>query len=318
MPYTNITKFFLLVILGVLMMCTANCTHSLVSGGEPPDYQDKTSPYSEPQTAGRVESSEINESSGLVASQCQPDTLWTHNDSEEGPYLFALDGKGKGLGTWKVAETENVDWEDMGLYKDPEGNCFLYIGDIGNQRKNPRTEHTIYRVAEPKVPTSGSGTTKKTAGLTAPAEAITFAYPDETHDSETLMVHPVSGEIYVITKSRFGAAGVYKLKPPFVEKTVRPERVSDISVPAIPNGFLTGGSIAPDGKRLVICDYFAAYEFSLPPDAKSFDEIWKQKPSVINLGPRDQGEAVAYSADGNSLFATSEGKQRQLIRVTRR
>lgn len=319
MLYTNITKFFLLVIFcGLAAVLTAGCGHNPVSGGEPPPYDQDGSRYSDPRTAGRIESSEINESSGIAASKCQPNVLWTHNDSGDGPYLFAIDKTGKNLGTWKVENAENVDWEDIESYKETGGKCFVFVGDTGNSKKNPRTEHKIYRVPEPMVPASSSRSTRKEPANTAPAEVLTFAYPDEPHDAETLMVDPANADIYVVTKSRNAAAGVYKLKPSFNAGLIRAEKITGITVPAIPNGFLTGGDIAPDGKRLVICDYFAAYEFVLPADAKSFDEIWKQKPAVIKLGDREQGEAICYSDDGNSLFATSEGKNKPLIRVDRR
>ncbi len=73
-----------------------------------------------------------------------------------------------------------------------------------------------------------------------------------------------------------------------------------------------------DGKRVVICDYFAGYELILPDGSGSFDEIWKQKPSAVELGDRKQGEAVGYSADGLSIVATSEGKHSPLIEAKRR
>jgi hypothetical protein len=319
MLYKNITKNLLLVIFcGIVLLSSGACGPIGVSRGTPPAFDREASPYNEPQTSARVESSEITESSGIAASKCQQNVLWTHNDSGDGAFIFAMDQTGRDLGTWKVENADNLDWEDIDSYKDANGKCFLYVGDIGNRKKDARTEHKIYRVAEPEIPAGGSKTNRKEPARTAAAEILTFAYSDEPQDSETMMVHPVSGEIYVATKSRNTPSGVYKLKPSFGTATVRAEKIADITVPAIPNGFLTGGDIAPDGKRLVICDYFAAYEFSLPADAKGFDDIWKQKPAVINLGGRDQGEAICYSSDGSSLFATSEGKNKPLIRINRR
>jgi hypothetical protein len=69
---------------------------------------------------------------------------------------------------------------------------------------------------------------------------------------------------------------------------------------------------------MIICDYFAAYEFTLPAGSSDFNEIWKQKPVVVDLGDRKQGEAIGYSSDGNSIFATSEGTNQPLIKITRR
>ena len=274
--------------------------------------------YEKPKVVGKIESAEIKESSGIAASKCQPDVFWTHNDSGDDAFLFALDKKGKKLGTWKVTGAKANDWEDIAGIKTPDGECVLYIGDIGNNAR-VRNELTVYRVKEPRVLPENESSSRKNPLPTDSAEAVRFVYPDMRHDAETLMVHPASFDIYIVSKRLSGAAAVYKLKNNFdLDKTNKLEKLADLSVPAIPNGFLTGGDIAPDGRRVVICDYFNAYEIILPEAAKNFDEIWKETPLTIELGPREQGEAVAYSADGKSIFANSENKKSPLIEVKRK
>jgi hypothetical protein len=273
------------------------------------------SAYGAPRITGKIKSKDITESSGLAASRCQADVLWTHNDSGGGPFIFAIDTRGESLGTWTVAGAKIADWEDVAGFKNVNGECFIYIGDIGNNSR-VRGEFTVYRVREPLI--SGGSSNKKDPLETAPADFLRFSYPDFRHDAETMMVHPETGAIYVITKRISGAAAVYKIDPTFDGGTHQAKRLADISVPAIPNGFLTGGSISPDGKRAVICDYFAAYELVLPDGAKNFDEIWSEKASIIEMGGREQGEAVSYSADGNSIFATSEKKNSPIIEVKRK
>jgi hypothetical protein len=95
-------------------------------------------------------------------------------------------------------------------------------------------------------------------------------------------------------------------------------RIADLEVPSVPVGLLTGGDISPDGKRIVLCDYLDGYELILPDGDSAFDDIWKQKPIEIDLGERDTGEAVAYSADGRSIFATTEGKNAPIIELDRK
>jgi hypothetical protein len=144
-------------------------------------------------------------------------------------------------------------------------------------------------------------------------------YPDFDQDAETLMVEPKSGDIYIVTKRVSGPSGVYRVKPNFDNtETQRSEKVTELSVPAIPNGFVTGGDISPDGTRMVICDYAQAYEWSLPDNVTQFDEIWKQEPTRIDLGKRHGGESVSYSASGSSVFASSEGRNSPLIEVKRK
>ena len=278
----------------------------------------KASHFESPKITGKLANPEITESSGIAASKCQNDVFWTHNDSGDDAYIFALDKSGAKLGTWKVPNAANFDWEDISLFKDTSGKCFIYVAEIGDNQSQ-RDEHVVYRIREPKAGPENSSATKQQPLTTEPADAIRFVYRDSRHNAETLMVHPVSGDIYVVTKRVSGPAGVYRLKPDFGNRSaVKAEKVSDLSVPAIPNGFLTGGDISPDGKRLVICDYSAAYEFVLPDGAKNFDAIWKQEPESIDVGSRKIGEAVTYTADGRSIFLTSEGKGTQLIEVIRK
>ena len=317
MPKKTINKFSVFVIF--VVAGAAACHTGVVGSGEPPSFDRSGSPYDAPRVVGKLESDEITESSGIAVLRCQADVLWTHNDSGDGPFIFAINSKGKPLGTWQVANAKNVDWEDIADFKDASGKCFLYIGELGNTDHNERAEHKIYRITEPTVHDSDSSSTRKAPIQTEPAEVLAFSYPDARQDAETLMVHPITGDIYVVTKHRTTPAGVYKLKPVFDPAiVVKAEKITDLTVPTIPNGFLTGGDIAPDGKHMIICDYFAGYEYTLPDGAASFDEIWKQRPIVVELGKREQGEAIAYSADGLSLFATSEGKSAPLIEVKRR
>ena len=116
-----------------------------------PNFDEQTNVYEKPGIVGEIKSAEITESSGLAASPCQANLFWTHNDSGDGPYIFAIDSTGANLGTWKVENAANTDWEDMAAFKDGSGQCFLYIGEIGNTEKAERTEHKIYRVKEPLV-----------------------------------------------------------------------------------------------------------------------------------------------------------------------
>lgn len=272
--------------------------------------------FTAPKTAGKILSAEITEGSGLAASKCSENVFWTHNDSGDDAFIFALDNKGDKLATYKVKGAKNTDWEDIAEIKNENGECFLYIGDFGNNARS-RTEHTIYKVKEPTDFSKDSS--EKNPQMTNGAEAIKFSYPDIRHDAETLLVHPQTKDIYVITKRLTGAAGVYKLKADYDKSAVNKlEKISDLKVPAVPEGFLTGGDISSDGKRVVLCDYFFGYEFALPENAKNFDDIWKEKPLKIELGTREQGEAIAYSSDGNSIFATSENKNSPLIKVERK
>lgn len=325
MSKKTITKFFSFVIFLTIFPLIFSGCYSVSSSQTANDNRanrtekKNISPdYATPEIVGTIKSGEITESSGLAASKCQAGVFWTHNDSGNGADVFAINAKGEKLGTWRVKGAKNSDWEEIAAFKNEAGTCFLYIGDIGNNVRT-RGEFVIYRVKEPAISDADKLSNKKNPPATDTAEWIKFDYPDMRHDAETLLVHPQTGDIYILTKRLSGAAGVYKLSKNFsLTKTNRLEKVSDFTVPAIPNGFLTGGDISPDGTRVIICDYFSAYEMVLPNASKTFDEVWKETPSIVELGTREQGEAVCYAADGTAVYATSENKNSPLIEVKRK
>lgn len=315
MSNKTIANFWFFVILSGLVAAIF-CGCSMMPSAS--SQTTRTSGYDAPKTTGKIADPEIKESSGIAASKCQPNVFWTHNDSDGQAFIFALDKSGAKLGTWKVLNAANFDWEDIAAYKDSAGKCFIYIGEIGDNQ-SVRDEHAIFRVIEPKAGPENASSTKQQPLLTEPADALRFTYPDSRHNAETLLVHPTTGDIYVITKRVSGPAGVYRLKADFGNtNAVKAEKVGVISVPAIPNGFLTGGDLSPDGKRLVICDYSAAYEFLLPENSTDLNDIWSQEPESIDVGSRKIGEAVTYSSDGNSIILTSEGKNTPIIEVVRK
>lgn len=315
MSNKTIAKFCVFVIsIGFITTFFSGCSD--VSSNE--EQNRSESHYDSPKVNGKIKSPDIEESSGIAASRCQNNVLWTHNDSDDGPFIFALNDSGESLGTWKVTGAQNIDWEDIATYKNKSGKCFIYIGEIGDN-KLKRIEHAVYWIAEPIISQSNSTSSRKNPIETEPARIVRFIYPDFNQDAETLMVHPGTGDIYIVTKRITGPAGVYRLRTEsVVSDPLKPEKVADLSVPAIPNGFLTGGDISPDGRRVIICDYTLAYEYTLPETDTNFDDIWQQKAEPIELGQRKGGESVCYNVDGTSIFATSEGKKSPVIEVKRR
>jgi hypothetical protein len=266
-----------------------------------------------PVTLGRLEDPSIVESSGIVASRRNPGIFWTHNDSGDGPRVFAFDRAGHSRGTFRVEGAQARDWEDIAAGPGPaQGQTYLYAGDIGDNRAE-RAQVVVYRFPEPELkPDSAAGPTLSTQ----PAEAIRLKYPDGAHDAEALLVHPVTGDLYIVTKSVNGA-GVYKLAAPFTGEGLNTlARVATLNGPESFGMLITGGDISPDGRRVALCDYLQSYELTLPADAKSFDDIWRQPPVVIPIGLRGGiGEAICYRLDGAALLATSEGDHPSLTEI---
>ena len=270
--------------------------------------------YKEPTVLGQLADGAIGESSGLAASRRNPGLLWTHNDSDDAPLLYCFDLKGASCGTWRVTGAEAFDWEDMAAGPGPRaGEPYLYVGDIGDNI-DQRSEIVVYRTPEPEAPTTPS------PAATAPAEALRLRYPDGPHNAEALLVHPTTGDVYVVTKDA-QAAGVYKATAPLQPSRVATlARVGTIRLGSGTRGLeqVTGGDISPDGRRVAVSTYSQGYELELPQDAAAFDDIWGRAPVPVALGQRIQGESVAYRLDGRALLTTSEIAPSPLHQVERR
>jgi hypothetical protein len=250
----------------------------------------------------------INESSGLAASRRTPGVFWTHNDSGGTAELFATDKKGRALATFSVSGAAAVDWEDMAAGGAGE-EARLYVGDIGDNGLN-RDDTCVYRLYEPEVDATLTGQT----GKTMLAERFPFKYPDGHHDAETLMVHPTTEELFIVTKEETGVSGVYKFPAPLTRnRTVTLEKVGSVRFtnPLRLRGhnvgkLSTAGDIAPDGRRIVIRTYTDAFEWTLPAGG-SVGTALAAKPRPIAVPWLGQYEAICYTLDGRSLLATSEG-----------
>ncbi|HSE16203.1 MAG TPA: hypothetical protein VLB46_04075 [Pyrinomonadaceae bacterium] len=274
--------------------------------------------YGQPTTIAAIKDKSVTESSGLVASRTTPGAYWTHNDSGDGPFIYAFDTRGESFGTFRVNGAHARDWEDMAAGPGPQANrSYLYIGDIGDN-DGVRPEVIVYRFAEPSLSATTRRFTKNRPGSTEAAEAIRLKYPDGPRDAEALLVHPRTGNLYIVTKVLLANPGVYEAVAPFKPgQAITMRRVGEPRVPSLFGGAITGGSISPDGRRLALCDYFQGYELVLPAGTSNFDDIWKQKMIGFDLGKRKQGESIAYRLDSKALLATSEGKQPPLIMVLR-
>jgi hypothetical protein len=249
---------------------------------------------------------EVKESSGIAASRRYAGVFWTHNDSGDTARIFAFDREGRDRGTYHIPGATNIDWEDIAIGPGPRSApWYLYIGETGGNKREAR-EVVVYRVAEPAPRDGGTGT----AGSAFP---IRLRYPDRAHDAEALLVHPATADIYIVTKA-FGTDRetlVFKAPAPHTAGPRTLERIASLRFPhesaiTLAVGRVTGGDIAPGGRRVVVCDYFRAYEAELP-RGRPFDEVWNQTWAPVELAPRRQGEAICYRSDGRALLATSEG-----------
>src|SRR5712664_1722520 len=153
------------------------------------------------------QSPRLIESSGVAVSRAYPDVLWTHNDSGDGPYLYATDLRGTDRGALFVPGADAIDWEDMSLGPCPvafplqprppvvNADTCVYLADTGDNLEF-RPFVTIYAVPEPAPPERASDT----SGTTSAPAVLRLRYPDGAHDVEAVYVSPRDTAVYLVSK----------------------------------------------------------------------------------------------------------------------
>ncbi|MDY7232732.1 cell wall anchor protein [Hyalangium rubrum] len=255
-------------------------------------------------TQGTVTSTAIVEPSGLATSRLTPGALYVHNEDTTAIVAISTTDAST-LGTFNVSNVTPADWEDVATGPCPSGQC-IYMGDIGRSSANfptPPSTFAVYRIPEPNI---GAGQTS--GNLTA--EAFPFQYPDTPKDAETIMVHPNTGDIYIITKSYSGASKVYKFPQPLPTPGTLSTLVfvSNLQLPTTTDtnyGAATSGNIHPCANRFLLRTYRKVYEFRAASGA-AFETAFAATPVSLTDTVEGQGEAIEYDSTGTSYYTMSE------------
>ncbi len=255
-----------------------------------------------PVACGAVQNPAVVAVAGLAASRLHPHAFYLHNGPPDLARFFAMDDTGADLGTYQVAGAANVAWEDLAVGPCPAGSC-VFLADIGDARE-VRGQYTVYRVTEPGALAAGD--------TSVTADAFPFAYPDGSHDAATLLVHPRTGAITVVTRDNDGVGTrAYEL----------PEALPGQPVTATPRGLVghlaldeavTGGSIAPDGSAVLLRTTAAqgvllfeapAADAGALPLAAAFQSVPCRGP----VAKQTDGEAIAWTASGSGYLTLDRG-----------
>lgn len=234
----------------------------------------------------------INESSGLWVEH--PNQFWTHNDSGDGPNLFAFDSAGTLVRQIAIAGATNVDWEDLAY--DPGGR--LFIGDFGNNSQN-RTDLKVYILPWPV------DTTNPATGVLRYPYSDQVSFPASANfDMEGFFFW--NDSLYLFSKNKItnttGYSKLYRL--PADTGTFMAELLDSIHT----GSPVTAADISPSGKRVALLCYgkFLLFETGGNMDIAQ----WQRRDFAI---PLSQTEAIAFWGE-DTLYLTDE--QGKLYRIS--
>ncbi|KAA0991319.1 PE-PGRS family protein [Dyadobacter aurulentus] len=236
----------------------------------------------------------IDEASGLAQSHSMSGFLWTIQDAQGPNSLYLVNKDGKSIKEINVPGTVNRDWEEVASGPGPaDGANYIYIGDIGNNNAPTAPSCTIYRVREINDPNAFFNESM--------VEKINFTYPDGPRDAESLIVDPVTKDIFVIAKGL--TSGIYRLPyPQSTGEMMTAEKVGDIPSVSI----ATGATISRDGSEILVRTYLAVHYWRREEGQTIAETITKPSRKILTVAIEPQGESVCFDLDGSGFYTLSE------------
>jgi hypothetical protein len=269
--------------------------------------------------AGQLETDELVETSGIARSQRSPDLLWAINDSGSKARLYAMDTSGFKRGRIKLDGIKNRDWEDLASFS-LDGTPYLLVADTGNNDAKHDTM-SLHVVLEPDL---GEDDKVKVE----PAWSIRFRYPDRRRDVEAVAVDAANGRVFLLSKRDWPPV-LYEvpLFPPSDDTLIAKHRGKIRTLPEPGRQDRehavftkewhwqpTGMDISPDGRLAVVLTYRGVYLYRVDAGQSLYEALSGQA-FGFGLGNFREAESVAFSADGNSIFVTLEGRHAPLLRI---
>jgi hypothetical protein len=250
---------------------------------------------------GRIKVKTLQETSGIAASRQNTDILWMHNDGE-GKRIYAVKLSGKVAAQLRVPDVIK-DLEDMAVGPGPEeGIDYLYLGDIGDNERD-RREVQVVRFAEPAI--NGNGQLRAEG-----AEVFQLRFPNGSHDAEALLVDPIHGDIVIVTKEE-DRARVFMASAGNLQtgETAKLQLIAELEVNQI-----SAGDISRDGSLIALRREDRGWLWQRHEGETIADALAKRPREIPVRGSRqgDNGESLAFAADGRSYFTISEGKNERL------
>jgi hypothetical protein len=254
-----------------------------------------------------IENDELDEISGIVASLKNTGIFWVLNDSGGENAVYGFDQDGEHVAKLYLEDVENRDWEDIAIIRDTKEICVADIGDNGNVFS---TKY-IYRFEEPFLDMEDVPIID-----TVTVSTISFQYPEENYDAETLICDPQSQDLYIVTKRKQDTQGgedlVFKLPYPHsTSEIITADLVGGIAVPAWFNPIdemyygATAGDMSTIGDEIIIKTYSAVYYWKKIP-GQTIDELISTDPDEVAYLQEPQGEALCWDKYGTNYYTVSE------------
>jgi len=264
-----------------------------------PSALDTTRLFNKTPVTNNLARKDLLEISGVAASRTNTGILYIHNDSGNPNQIYLTDANGNDDGTLTLASVANRDWEDIAVGPGPDaGKSYVYVGDIGDNDSR-FSSIAIYRFPEPDL----KGATLPFLATIPSVDIIRLKYPDGPRNAETLMVDPLTKNIYVVSKES-NMAKVYVAR--------YPQSTTSITTltPVVKYLFnkATAGDISPDGTEILLRSNEVIWYWKLPANMSISAGLLTTPQVAPYANNEPQGEGIGFAADGSGYFTDTEIK----------
>lgn len=260
----------------------------------------------------------LDEISGMAASRRHAGLFWVHNDSGDGPHLFAVDREGAVRAALTLDGARNQDWEDMASFE-REGRAYLLVADTGDNG-GIRDRLRLLLVEEP----AGLGPDLRAR----PLRTIEFRWPDGPRDCEAVAVDPDGRNAWLVAKKRVppelwrvpldgDAGGVVVAERMGLLSGVLQPTAEDLARNPVYGRYrsqITAADISADDRRFAVLNYRTAYVYQRR-DGEDWATALAREPAELVLPWLPQAEALALDPDGGSAWISSEKLPAPLLQV---
>lgn len=253
------------------------------------------SPYvhSQVKPTGRIEIPDLSECSGVVQSRRNPKIYWAINDSGDGPFLYAMDRKGRANDSGskiRVEGAKNVDWEALAM--DDQGN--LIVGDVGNN-DSVRRDLTLYWIEEPDPQSDRPAMVERKVLIHYPDQT---SFPPDRRDYDCEAIFWADGKVHLLTKRRSDlSTELYRLDSTIEDRSHPLTRLSAFNT----LGPVTAADCTADGNRLAVLTYTGVWIFDRKDGSDWFSGSIRYTPLIAG-----QTEAICWTDDGTLLITNEQ------------
>ncbi|RZA19834.1 MAG: hypothetical protein EOP93_07650 [Lysobacteraceae bacterium] len=242
--------------------------------------------------SGLITDGDLDEVSGMAASQAHDDVLWAIEDSGNPARLYALSRRGRVLARYKVEGARNIDWEDMASF-DLDGRHYLLVADTGDNG-GQRRDFVLHVFEEPKT---------LRGGTLRPAWSIRARWADGPRDCEAVAVDAVAGKVLLVSHGEWREARRIGRLADVPEADADLQRSDPKLAKLSPQ--VTAADLSPDGRTLAVLTYGSVLFYRRQP-GEDWGEAVGRAPEAHDVPLIPQAEALAWSKGGGGLYASGE------------